>query len=396
MGNFEMPPSRLDDYDDPFDTTGAVSGGEAGPAGEIEGQMTWDDLATEFANTEAPKPAEMPASKLDDAEPAQVATSENEAMAGARALRALGMPPSTLGDDSPFDLSQVVELAGDRAEDGSQLDSPEVGSASETAERYVDAETKRKERRLREQVFEVAQWKYNRLGMFYGEMSENAIKSGAEYGRPVAQGIDDLYGIRKQEDLKRTETLLAMIDARFAVNGGDEENEPQWQDSKEEYLKQTKSKTLAVGEVLDGIKKELKRTYREPEDWLARGVDEYGEAQYATEQTLAEAYVAYIEDPAKSTRVKLKRELGNTIGETGSKLHRIMEILDKQDNPAMKNFVEVMNGARKAAWREDEEYCDAVMDYIKFKMEQAGMEEIDDMQRPSPLREGMLRVEGLL
>lgn len=378
MGNFEMPASRLDDYDSPFDTTGAVSGGEAGPAGEIEGQMTWDDLATEFANTEAPKPAEMPASKLDDAEPAQVATSGNEAMAGARALRALGMPPSTLGDDSPFDLSQVVELAGDRAK---------------TQE---DGESQEMEGKLRDMVLEAARQQHARIKPFYHDVASKAYD---KFGNAISENIEDLLSVRWGDDteekgLERAKALISFIDMRFQNEGDADWNKQQKDSYRDTFWDMTTKTAHDSSDVLSDIMDNLGQVDGKQMSTLSEVIGDYADAQNEAEQSLASAYVAYIENPTKQAYDNLQYALNDKVNKEDIRLHDIAYVLGEHDDAVMRDMAQLIDDGKRTAGEDTVAYHEAIMEYIKFKIQQAGIEEVDESQ--TSLGKAKARVEALL
>lgn len=295
-----------------------------------------------------------------------------------------------LGDADPFDLSESAqttswddlkkepfsgaEVSATDPFDLSGSAMPELTLAGQEAD-----ETEKKERRLREEVLEMVEEKYGRLGRYYQTMAEDAMRSGLAYGKAVADGIDELYATRRRKDMERTEALVALIDARFGQSEEDDGVRARRQEeSKDEYLGLTRNKAGLSGEILDGMGKRIRQTEGEAEWTLAGRIHQYGETQENEEKGIAEAYVSYIDNPTKAARKRLNSKVADGTYESGRSLYGVMEVLEGSRNAQVQEFVNVLNDTRKVVGMQDEAYHDAVMKYLKFKMEQAGVEEVDE------------------
>lgn len=246
------------------------------------------------------------------------------------------------------------------------------------------AETNREDE-LRKNILKVVHDKYRAIGEYFPTMSKEAVQSGLVYGEDIASDLHNLWTTGEQNDEKVMQALIDYIDQRFGGDTDSGASEQDIQDKKSAYLEQVKTTAMKSSDIFDEIGTSIRQGKSDDEWILSNMVHRYGKLQGEVGIDMAEKYAAYIENPTKKGREQLSRDGARGSDEKVQGLYGIVEALDGNENEQVQNFGQILDHLRLDSRPMDETYYNAIMKYVKFKMEQAGVEEIDDSNQQNTL-----------
>ena len=95
----------------------------------------------------------------------------------------------------------------------------------------------------------------------------------------------------------------------------------------------------------------------------------YSDGQDKTENDLAKAYIDYIENPTDRTRKALESARTEENDQNKHNLGRIVNIMDNVRDKSVQELQDILMNYQNVNGLSSEEYHDAVMKYIDFKIE---------------------------
>ena len=248
-----------------------------------------------------------------------------------------------------------------------------------------ETESRDEQLRLKNRMYEAAAQKSGYLSGLRREMEEPFKNDNIRGLREVADGIGVVLRSREDYDMQFNQALIEYVDTRFGEDAKQDMARERFNNTISGELERSSrlfngvADALLEADSLDGRSKELN-------EYLADMADRSRSDAVSADQDIARLYADYIDSPTKSKRLELERKVGNESSCVAGGLDSAVQALGEQRGGAIEDFADRVNNLRigvRDGEPNDLHYHGAAMDYVKFMMQNAGVTEVDDTNKPN-------------
>lgn len=223
------------------------------------------------------------------------------------------------------------------------------------------------ERLLRHAVDETITFKVNGIRGGISDIYEGARKDMRFSNRQTLESLEEISAREKGTSVMETEALVGLIDALYPSQFGNQpsaSSDPEAQE--EEYYTSARRKGSILGDEIDSLARALGHNEALENTDIARSTAQLAGSMEGN-TIVARAMIDYLHEPTDDSRSRLQHVIGQFVDESTDGVRRLgLNISETSDQ--LGDSV-VMLGRKME--RGNEEYYDAVMKYIGFKLKYA-------------------------
>lgn len=278
------------------------------------------------------------------------------------------------GEENPaakaWDMSDI-----ENPQDKETFRRSEIGYPKSEEERTYET----KERLLKDELFNIS----DRRANYIAEAGDYFIKVLSENEHPltgVLEGnVEDIVSGKKSTGRATLESLFGYVDAMYPSPYSETFRDPK---KVEEAADVFRRSAIREGEYTGDTVDELAKTFRkdgsDKDLYIASDLNNIGNDSAKYHPSLADAIIAYVEDPSKNNRARIANAQFNHSGAMSKSLYAIAEQFDSSRTNIGKRMFDPTMGLMQGLTTNAEDYFDGIMEYLKYKMGNAADNEHAD------------------
>lgn len=197
----------------------------------------------------------------------------------------------------------------------------------------------------------------------------------------VSEDMGKLTDISRKAGHKTLEALVAVVNSRYpspfktekdSLPNPFEDNKADHrkiEDAEDEYLRTALEQGGATADTLENLSKAFMIDGNQSDFYVGNNIKTLGNGLADVEKAFANAFIHYLDEPSDETRQRLRRVEGDRENLTTNNLFNIASTFDEDRTRLGNKLFEPTVALATQLIRNDEDYFDGIMEYVKFKMD---------------------------
>ena len=243
---------------------------------------------------------------------------------------------------------------------------PETNTSKTEEERTYET----RERLLKDELFNIS----DRRANYIADTGDTFIQALREIEHPLTGSleskVDDIVSGKKSTGRATLESLFGYINAMYPSPYSEEFRDPKKVDDAATVFRSTSFREGSyTGDTVDSVAQDFRSDGSDRDLYIASDLNKIGEDSANYHSALAEAIIAYAEDPSKNNRARITNVQFDHSGAMSRSLYDIAEQFDRSRTSVGRKMFDPTMSLMQNLTTNTEDYFDGIMEYLKFKME---------------------------
>lgn len=245
---------------------------------------------------------------------------------------------------------------------------PETKSFKSEEERIYET----RERLLKDELFTIS----DRRAKYIADTGDTFITTLRQSEHPLTgvleNDVEDIIGGKKNTGRATLESLFGYVESMYPSPYGEEFRDPRKVDDAASAFRNSSFREGSyTGDTVDKLAEAFRSDGSDRDLYIANDLNKIGEDSTNYHSSLAEAIIAYVSDPSKKNRARIANVQFDHSGAMSKSLFDIAEQFDSSRTTIGKKMFEPTMSLMQGLTTNAEDYFEGIMEYLKFKMENA-------------------------